>query len=197
MPFRLRKAPRRPLFWVVDDTGKHYSKDPMPKERARQQQKALYASEGRGELRGGADEEEMPIPMGLAARGRMEEQDLNDLRATLEMMMNNVDATRQIVVGQPPVSMEQFEELKRFYDDGVRHALTLYGQLDSFVRDAERENQDKPEALARIRIAKRESERLGRMFQTLAPLSMPPHLQPPREAQGGARCPRFGGSRYF
>ena len=33
---------------MVDDTGKHYSKDPMPKERAREQQKALYASEKRG-----------------------------------------------------------------------------------------------------------------------------------------------------
>jgi hypothetical protein len=54
MPYKLRKAPRRDLYWVVDDTGKHYSKDPLPKQRAREQQKALYASENR-ELRGGFD----------------------------------------------------------------------------------------------------------------------------------------------
>jgi len=48
MPYRLRKAPKRDAYWVVDDSGKHYSKDPLPKERAREQQKALYASEARG-----------------------------------------------------------------------------------------------------------------------------------------------------
>jgi hypothetical protein len=48
MPYRLRKAPKRDAYWVVDDSGKHYSKDPLPKERAREQQKALYASEQRG-----------------------------------------------------------------------------------------------------------------------------------------------------
>jgi len=48
MPYRLRKAPKRDAYWVVDDSGKHYSKDPLPKERARDQQKALYASEQRG-----------------------------------------------------------------------------------------------------------------------------------------------------
>jgi len=53
MPWRLRKAPKRDLYWVVDDKGKHYSKDPMPKKQARQQQKALYAAESRGEMRGG------------------------------------------------------------------------------------------------------------------------------------------------
>lgn len=53
MPFRLRKAPKRDAYWVVDDKGKHYSKNPMPKEAARRQQKALYAAANRGELRGG------------------------------------------------------------------------------------------------------------------------------------------------
>ena len=56
-PFRLRKAPKRDLYWVVDDKGKKYSKDPMPKEKARAQQKALYAAEGRGELKGGTMED--------------------------------------------------------------------------------------------------------------------------------------------
>jgi len=58
MPFRLRKAPKKDAYWVVDDKGKKYSKDPMPKEKARQQQKALYAAEGRGELRGRGDDED-------------------------------------------------------------------------------------------------------------------------------------------
>lgn len=61
--WKLRKAPKNKwgddAYWVVDVTGKHYSKDPMPKKDARQQQKALYAAESRGEFkeakRGGAD----------------------------------------------------------------------------------------------------------------------------------------------
>jgi hypothetical protein len=59
MPWRLRKAPKNKWgddrYWVVDDKGKHYSKDPMPKKDARQQQKALYAQEGRETTHGGAD----------------------------------------------------------------------------------------------------------------------------------------------
>jgi hypothetical protein len=47
MPYKLRKAPGKTLYWVCDDTGKHYSKDPIPKTRAEAQMKALYASENK------------------------------------------------------------------------------------------------------------------------------------------------------
>jgi hypothetical protein len=42
----LRKAPLKNLYWVVETgvTGKHFSKSPMPKERAYAQMRALYAS---------------------------------------------------------------------------------------------------------------------------------------------------------
>lgn len=46
MPYKLRKAPKRDLYWVVNkETGKKYSKEPMPKDRAVAQMRALYASE--------------------------------------------------------------------------------------------------------------------------------------------------------
>ena len=49
MPYRLRKAPNRDLYWVVNgDTGEKYSKEPIPRERAEAQRRALYASENRG-----------------------------------------------------------------------------------------------------------------------------------------------------
>jgi hypothetical protein len=48
MPYKLRKVPRKDLYWVVDDTGKHYSKEGLPKEKAREQQKALYAAQSSG-----------------------------------------------------------------------------------------------------------------------------------------------------
>ena len=45
MPYKLRKAPKRDLYWVVNPEGKHMSTDPIPKERAEAQMRALYASE--------------------------------------------------------------------------------------------------------------------------------------------------------
>ena len=49
MPYHLRKAPKKELYWVVNaDTGEKYSKEPLPKERAEAQRRALYASEHRG-----------------------------------------------------------------------------------------------------------------------------------------------------
>jgi len=49
MPYKLRKAPKRDLYWVVGLDGKHHSKDPLPKERAEAQMKALYSAMRREE----------------------------------------------------------------------------------------------------------------------------------------------------
>jgi hypothetical protein len=53
MPWKLRKAPKRELYWVVNkETGRKYSKEPIPRERAVAQMRALYASEARDDLHG-------------------------------------------------------------------------------------------------------------------------------------------------
>ena len=45
MPFKLRKQPKKDLYWVINkETGEKYSKEPLPKERATAQMKALYAN---------------------------------------------------------------------------------------------------------------------------------------------------------
>lgn len=44
MPYKLRKAPNRDLYWVVADDGRHMSKEPLPKARAEAQMRALYVS---------------------------------------------------------------------------------------------------------------------------------------------------------
>lgn len=56
MLFKLRKARNRELYYVVDPSGKHYSKEPLPKARAQAQMRALYASE---RLEGGAVADEL------------------------------------------------------------------------------------------------------------------------------------------
>jgi hypothetical protein len=46
MPYYIRKAPNRDLYWVVTKaTGKHHSLDPIPFKRAERQMKALYRAE--------------------------------------------------------------------------------------------------------------------------------------------------------
>ena len=44
--YKLRKAPKRELYWVVGESGKKHSIDPLPKARAEAQMRALYAAEG-------------------------------------------------------------------------------------------------------------------------------------------------------
>jgi hypothetical protein len=48
MPFFLRKAPKRDLYWVVNkDTGKKHSIDPISKEMATKQMTALNIAHAR------------------------------------------------------------------------------------------------------------------------------------------------------
>ena len=44
MPYRLRKAPKRDLYWVVAEDGTKKSKEPLPREDAEAQMRALYAA---------------------------------------------------------------------------------------------------------------------------------------------------------
>lgn len=48
MPYGIRKSPNKELYWVFNkETGRKYSKSPIPKERAEAQRRAIYASENR------------------------------------------------------------------------------------------------------------------------------------------------------
>ncbi len=49
MPYKLRKAPNKNLFWVIAEDGRHMSQDPLPRERALAQMRALYAAMRRTE----------------------------------------------------------------------------------------------------------------------------------------------------
>ncbi len=44
MPYKLRKAPNRDLYWVVSIEGHKMSKDPIPLKRAEAQMRILYAA---------------------------------------------------------------------------------------------------------------------------------------------------------
>jgi hypothetical protein len=53
MPWRIRKAPGKQLYWVVGRDGSHMSKKPIPLSRAKAQMRALYASEREQDMKGG------------------------------------------------------------------------------------------------------------------------------------------------
>jgi len=44
MPYKLRKARGRELYWVVAEDGTKKSKEPLPLEKAKAQMRALYAN---------------------------------------------------------------------------------------------------------------------------------------------------------
>jgi hypothetical protein len=46
MPYKLRKAPKRDLYWVVSDNGHKYSIDPIPRDRAEAQMRVLNSTAG-------------------------------------------------------------------------------------------------------------------------------------------------------
>jgi hypothetical protein len=47
MPYKLRKAPKKELYWVVTtETGKKHSKDPIPLEKAKAQRRILESALG-------------------------------------------------------------------------------------------------------------------------------------------------------
>ena len=53
--YKLRKAPHPPNpqnhYWIVNENGRKFSRDPLPKEQAKAQMRALYARK-RSELQG-------------------------------------------------------------------------------------------------------------------------------------------------
>lgn len=62
MPYFLKQVGKK--YYVVDTTGKQYSKKPLPKARAERQMKALHINTGHG-LYGGADDGDDPEMAGL------------------------------------------------------------------------------------------------------------------------------------
>lgn len=81
MKFYIEKVTPR-LYFVVDDEGKRFSKKPMYKRKAREQQKALYASQddrrmakvGKRRIRGGAEGDMVMLDPQLPAQESPEAQ---------------------------------------------------------------------------------------------------------------------------
>lgn len=84
MPYKLRKAPGRNLYWVVSvDTGKKHSKDPIPLDSAKAQMRVLINAMG----------EEMPTQDEVDASDRFRDsQDVETIKhAVLGVNCRRID----------------------------------------------------------------------------------------------------------
>lgn len=89
----MRKVPKKDLYWVVDDKGKKYSKEGIPKERAKAQIKALYVHT-KDEIKGGVNS------LGI-----------NGLKTTTEGM------PQEVIQTLPPDNYEnQYNRYRDIYD---------------------------------------------------------------------------------
>jgi hypothetical protein len=86
MPYKLRKAPRKDLYWVVTiETGKKHSKDPIPKDKAKAQMRILESA-----LEGGVS---LRMPKKPNQNGEYEMRDINgNLLAIVKTKQQALDA---------------------------------------------------------------------------------------------------------
>jgi hypothetical protein len=110
MPYALRKAPGKNKYWVVDERNKKYSKDPISKEKAEAQRRALYASENRG----GAAIDEFGNTKGLPA-----------VKGHKSVLKNNADFLKAIEQEAQELFKQQGESLKQAIQilDGAKDKL--------------------------------------------------------------------------
>jgi len=187
MPYKLRKAPKRDLYWVIGEDGSHKSKEPLPKEQAKAQMRALYAAmnkEGGNVLVGGGYfknllKEQINNLVDVARRtGRVVEQSLID------------EAIRQgneILKELPKATIPFYSSVED--DDRKTQAVTnIVNDLWTRIRI---EDDERKEAIARV-----EAERIVREAELASArwrreisrewirtgLRRPPPPPPPQEA---------------
>lgn len=101
MPYKLRKAPRRELYWVVTkDSGMKHSKEPIPLKKARAQMKALYRSmklEG-GNLADGLIPLETTIELKEILTTNTYNDDESEMFIKLEEIYDNLDGDHRALL---------------------------------------------------------------------------------------------------
>lgn len=144
MPYSLRKAPRKNLYWVIGPGGKHHSKDPLPKERAEAQRRALYAAEGgytmRGrKLRGGADPR-----LQLQARIRHYEQERDQLEDDIQAAYEE---------GAPYEFIDDLQRRLDNYREGLEDMEAELERLNAVGVNGQQQNEDAAGGMEEISFA--------------------------------------------
>jgi hypothetical protein len=95
--YKLRKAPKRELYWVIGKDGTKHSKEPIPRERALAQQKALYASwREKKQMKGGLTIDELgKYLMTYPHRGQYLMAESEDWRKIQKWIVDHLDESQK------------------------------------------------------------------------------------------------------
>ena len=137
--YKLRKAPKRDLYWVVGPDGKHHSKDPLPKARAEAQMKALYSAMRR--------EEEAKIPTAREEK-QIEKKTEGGVRHTNKLFDRVFDVLEDYIMnhnGDPQLMIKADDT--HTVDDLVAYLRRVLPppfvhQINTLVREAEEKERE-------------------------------------------------------
>ena len=129
MPYKLRKAPKRDLYWVVAEDGRHKSNKPMPLERAKAQMRALYAN--------------MKDGKGLSGGGRYEdiEEELDRIQAQTDAIADEItrayarirDVEQEMGDNIERIQSERQEDNKENYHEGVVEHSSIEAEIQRMM----------------------------------------------------------------
>jgi hypothetical protein len=124
MPYKLRKAPKRELYWVVSkETGDKHSNEPLPKDRAKAQMRALYASEKKqGGGLGLSPVYNAQLPELQAQRTEAYKEIRKKQKAEQRAWRNRVEG---IPEGELDIPIEGTEEELDLFSDRVKQEMEL------------------------------------------------------------------------
>ena len=133
MPYMLRKAPKRDLYWVVTkETGKKHSKDPIPLEKAKAQMRILESA-----LDGAGKVTQQHITKLVAERAYLKsrlDQTVYNLRMYAEQNGLNL---REVATLTPMGKkfMKQYEQIKRI-ESQIKHWTRIEkGEHDAILEE--------------------------------------------------------------
>jgi hypothetical protein len=129
MPYKLRKAPKRDLYWVIAEDGRHKSNEPMPLERAKAQMRALYAN--------------MKDGKGLSGGGRYEdiEEELDRIEAQTDAIADEIsrayarirDVEQEMGDNIERIQSERREDNKENYHEGVVEHSSIEAEIQRMM----------------------------------------------------------------
>lgn len=129
-PYMLRKAPKRDLYWVVTKaTGKKHSIEPLPREVAERQRRALYARESGYAPRGGAKD--------IYEYTRHLEEQIDFLSEDIRQSFKALKALEALFQREgkhTPSQEHQFEEYMKLLESAEAEKEALEAQLFHHIK---------------------------------------------------------------
>jgi len=138
MPYKLRKVPKKDLYWVIGPDGKHHSKEGLPRDKAEAQKRALESA--MGEEKGGSHSKLAKSLMNL-------QHYVTSIRP---------DIKERIRESPDPDARKQLQRLKKRYDKMATSQFTdtIKGHASDIKESDIRRDMSKPRPPPRFKKGK-------------------------------------------